>query len=200
MIIAVIFHSVQVSHHSLIRLIHHPFKDVQGIVSRKRFLAIAFHVEGHEGGAWSILDGIFFKLVEVKTDFSILVEEGDLALDDLDKPHLEADFSDGEGEVGLFRDESYEGIASILGAKDDLYLDGLKQAILFILLHDRQDAQVVFAGMFDLLPDGGVDGRPGQTAQGLGTNLDGLEFEVVGLELELLDQILLELQKKTVAG
>ena len=80
---------------------------------------------------------ILFKLVKVKTDFWVFIEEGNLTLDDFDEPHLEADLSDGEGEVSFFWDESYEGIASILRAKDDLYLYGLKYALLIILLDNR---------------------------------------------------------------
>jgi hypothetical protein len=59
---------------------------------------------------------------------------------------------------------------------------------------------VVFARVFDSLPDGGVDGRPGEVSEWLWTNFSRLEFEVVGLELELIDEILLEIEKETIAG
>lgn len=52
--------------------------------------------------------------MKVKTYLGVLIEEGNLTLDDFDEPHLEADLSNGEGEVSFFWDESYECIASIL--------------------------------------------------------------------------------------
>lgn len=77
---------------------------------------------------------------------------------------------------------------------------GLKYALLIILLHNRQNAVVVFARVFDSLPDGWVDGCPGEVSEWLWTNFNRLEFEVVGFELELIDEILLEIEKETIAG
>lgn len=50
------------------------------------------------------------------------------------------------------------------------------------------------------IPDGGVDGGPFQTVHGFWTDYSGMEFEVIGLEFELFDEILFEIEEETIAG
>lgn len=52
--------------------------------------------------------------MKVEANLGVFIEKGYFAFDDLDEPHLKADLADGEGQVGLFGNESYKSIASIL--------------------------------------------------------------------------------------
>ena len=52
----------------------------------------------------------------------------------------------------------------------------------------------------DDLPELRVDGGPFEGGGRLETYFDRMEFEVVGLELELVDEILLVLEEEAVSG
>lgn len=58
---------------------------------------------------------------------------------------------------------------------------------------------VLFVTFADDFPEDRVDGGPLEDVAGLETDLDRLAFDVVGLELKLIDEVFLVLQQKTIS-
>ena len=133
-------------------------------------------------------------------DLRVFVKKCNLAIDNFDKANLEADLSDGERQIDFRRNISNKGIASAFRAKNNLYLGGFKNIILFIFLNDGKNGVAVFLLLVDDFPELRVDGSPRKCRIRLETNFKRLKFQVVRLKLQLIRQVVFEFKQKAIAG
>ena len=176
MIIAVIFHCVQVSHNGLVGLVCQSLEKSQ---FRHAFVFVSLHIEGHKGFSRGVLDRILFKFMEAEVYFRVFIKKSHLAANYLYETHLEANLAQSQSKVSLLGQETNEGVAPGLGAKNDSDLCSVKEVVFSLLFDKSKDAVGIFSLSTDELPEGRVNGSPRESAFDLGTNLYSLEFEVV---------------------
>ena len=116
-------------------------------------------------------------------DFRVFIKKCNLAFDNFYKANLKADLPDSKRQAGFGRNISNKGVASGFRAKDNLYLGGFKNIILFIFLNDGKNGMTIFLLLVDDFPELRVDGCPRKCRIRLETNFDRLKFQVVRLKL-----------------
>ena len=119
-------------------------------------------------------------------DFRIFIKKCNLTLDNFYKANLKANLPDSKCQADFGGNISNKGIASGFRAKNNLYLGGFKNIILFIFLNDGKNGVTIFLLLVDDFPEFRVDSSPRKCRIRLETNFDRLKFEVVRLELQLI--------------
>jgi len=94
MIIAVIFHSIQIADNSLVGLICNPIK---GKVINNILLFFSLHIKCHKTRTRGILYRILLHLLKMETYLRVSIQKRDFTFYNFDEAHLETYLPDSQG-------------------------------------------------------------------------------------------------------
>lgn len=70
MVVAVVFHGVQIPHNSFIRFVD---GSIEAKLVRNGLISVSLHIESHEGSSRCVRNCILFELVEVEANLGVFI-------------------------------------------------------------------------------------------------------------------------------
>ena len=119
----VVFHCVEISHHSLVRVVMTDSQVLHGcpevFISLTPLVKLMFHVEGHKSKVRCIFDLVLIELMKTECFFFESTHKIDTASRHFDEAQFKADFPNNCDKGSLSRKVADKGLTCFLGAEDN---------------------------------------------------------------------------------